>query len=80
MTIDILIRKNLIYQMRTHGFTNDEQFILATGFPKSTLWQIKNLKRSPRINTLESLARALSIPLIALLQIPRTCPLDWDDL
>jgi|GEM_PF-4315258 len=80
MTIDILIRKNLIYQMRTHGFTNDEQFILATGFPKSTLWQIKNLKRSPRIDTLESLALALKVPLMKLLVIPSPRPIDWDEL
>ena len=80
LTAGELLRKNLWSLMREKGFATDEKFAHECNIPKSTLSQIKNLTRSPRLDTLESLAQALEVPLSVFFALPDPLPKDWDAL
>ena len=78
--IGILLRKNLTHWIRERGFTTFEKFAYECGIPKSTLSQILNQTRDPRLGTLEQVARALGLEVSTLLVTPTPLPKDWDKL
>jgi transcriptional regulator with XRE-family HTH domain len=75
-----MIRRNLVFWIRQRGYATDEKFAHEKNIPKSTLSQVKNKIRIPRVDTLDHLARALELPLYALFKVPDPRPSDWDEL
>lgn len=78
-TIQILT-KNLKYWIRKRGYTTYEGFAFQVGIPKSTLSQILNHNRDPRLGTIEQFAFMLGLSVAELTEPPNPLPPDWDDL
>jgi len=76
----VILRKNLKHYLRQLGYSTFELFAHECNIPKSTLSQILNLTRDPRLSTLESLAKAMRVPVAKLLELPNPLPPDWSKL
>ncbi|HSQ41488.1 MAG TPA: helix-turn-helix transcriptional regulator [Fibrobacteraceae bacterium] len=76
----VILRKNLKNLLRLQKFPTFEKFAHECGIPKSTLSQILNHTRDPRLGTLEQIAKALRLRVPDLFQLPDPLPWDWNDL
>lgn len=76
----VLLRKNLCHWMRMRGFRSFEEFAYASQIPKSTISQILNYQRDPRLSTLERFALVLGITVADLFREPHPLPEDWVQL
>lgn len=61
-------------------FKTQEQFAVWHGIAKSTLSQVLNSKRSPKLETIEQLCCALKEPPERLMRVPEPRPQNWDEL
>jgi transcriptional regulator with XRE-family HTH domain len=76
----VILRKNLKHYLRQLGYSTFELFAHESNVPKSTLSQILNMTRDPRLSTLDALAKAMHIHVSKLLELPKPLPPDWSKL
>ncbi len=65
-TGNVMVR-NIKYWISYRGYTSFESFAFACNIPKSTLSQIINRSRDPRLGTIELIAHELGVTVAELL-------------
>jgi DNA-binding XRE family transcriptional regulator len=78
--LQVLLRKNLKFRIREAGYKTIESFAHDHNIAKSTLSQILNHNRDPRLSTLIMLANSLDSSLTSFFYVPNPTPEDWDEL
>lgn len=76
----VMLRKNIKHRSRQVGFRTLEEFAHASNIPKSTLSQILNQRRDPKLSTLLKLAESLETSIGGFFLLPNPTPKDWDEL
>jgi len=71
-----ILHNNLKYYIALK-YNSFEKFAHAVRIPKSTLSQVLNYRRDPKLATLEQLARALGVTVPCLLTKPDPIPETW---